>query len=90
MADDMKPADKSIQLVIRLNNGETKLKVKAGTKFSKVFNAFFKSKGIDTPDSWKFMFEGTKLEEDQTPLGLDMEDGCVIDCMQAQTGGGVW
>jgi small ubiquitin-related modifier len=90
MADDKKPADESLQLIIRLNGAETKLKVKAGTKFSKVFSAFFKSKSIDTPASWKFVYEGTKIEDDQTPMGLDMEDGAMIDCMQAQTGGGVW
>jgi len=88
MADE-KPADASIQLVIRLNNGETKLKVKAGTKFSKVFAAYFKSKGIDTPASWKFMSEGVEVKEDSTPLSLGLEDGAVIDCMQTQTGGGV-
>ena len=86
---DSKPQDEPIQLIITQNGANTKLKVKAGTKFSKIFAAFFKSKGIDNPGSFKFMFDGKeiKTDSDQTPFDLDMEDESAIDCLNAQTGG---
>ena len=35
----------------------------------------------------RFMFDGKRLNEGDTPTALDMEDGDCIDVVQEQTGG---
>jgi small ubiquitin-related modifier len=37
--------------------------------------------------SVRFLFDGTRLEDDVTPKQLEMEDDDVIEVMQEQTGG---
>jgi len=65
---------------------ETHFKIKATTKFSKVFNAYAQRKGIEST-SIRFRFDGNAIAGEQTPGDLDMEDDDVIDCMLEQVGG---
>merc|ERR1719275_331800 len=36
----------------------------------------------------RFSFDGTRINEGDTPKGLDMEDGDTIEVFQQQSGGG--
>merc|ERR1719433_2160871 len=36
----------------------------------------------------RFSFDGTRINESDTPKGLDMEDGDTIEVFQQQSGGG--
>ena len=36
----------------------------------------------------RFLFEGERIREDQTPQSVDMEEGDIIDCVIEQLGGG--
>lgn len=87
---DQKPQDEAIQLIITHSGNRTKLKVKAGTLFSKVFAAYFKSKGIDAEDqkTFRFMYGEDVVNKDDSPFSLEMEEDAEITCLQAQTGGG--
>ena len=40
------------------------------------------------PSSVRFLFDGNRVNPNQTPQELEMEDGDVIDVMVEQQGGG--
>ena len=50
-------------------------------------NAFCQRQGVNL-NAVRFLFDGTRINSDQTPEGLEMEDGDVIDVMVEQQGGG--
>ena len=49
--------------------------------------AFCQRQGVDI-SSVRFLFDGTRIRENQTPQELEMEDGDSIDVVIAQVGGG--
>eukprot|EP00474_Spongospora_subterranea_P008443 CRZ08901.1 hypothetical protein [Spongospora subterranea] len=61
-------------------------KVKKHTPFKKLMEAFCKRSGKDMANV-KFLFDGQRIREDQTPAELDMVDEDEIDAMVAQIGG---
>jgi len=65
---------------------ETFFKIKKGTKMSKVFDAFAKRKGVQA-SSLRFLMDGDRVKEDDTPMSLELEDQDMLDCMLEQTGG---
>ena len=56
------------------------------TKLGKVFTRFNDSKGVGS-NAFRFMYEGTKVLEHQTPEDLEMEDGDIIDAFVEAVGG---
>ena len=60
---------------------------KKTTALSKLMNAFCQRQGVNL-NAVRFLFDGTRINSDQTPEGLEMEDGDVIDVMVEQQGGG--
>lgn len=60
--------------------------VKKTTQLRKLINAYASKQGLD-PGSIVFMFDGTRLREEQTPADHDMEDNDVIDVLLHQVGG---
>ena len=62
------------------------LQLKRKTKMSKLMNAFCQRRGIPLA-SVRFLFDGERIGEQQTPAELDMEDGDTIDVYMEQTGG---
>ena len=78
----------SSSLNIRINDltGEkTYFKVKTTTKLDKIFNAYATRKGVVATDL-RFLFSGVRVRGDQTPAGIDMEEGDMLDCMAEQGG----
>jgi len=53
---------------------------------SKVFEEYAKRKGIQT-GSLRFLFDGERIEPDQTAKMLELVDDDQIDCMLYQIGG---
>jgi len=53
---------------------------------AKVFDAFARRKGVQS-SSLRFLMDGDRVKEDDTPLSLDLEDQDMLDCMLEQTGG---
>ena len=70
------------------NGAKTFFKVRTTTPFSKVMKAYAKRKGVEVT-SLRFSFEGQRITDTDTPVGLDMNDTDQIDVFQEQTGG-VW
>lgn len=77
----------SINLVVKNQSGdEVHFKVKSTTRFEKIMKAYCEKKGIDV-NTIKFVFDGKRIEKEQSPAGLDMEDGDTVDAIIEQLGG---
>jgi len=68
------------------DGNEVFFKVKKTTQFSKIFGAYCKKVGADQA-SVRFLFDGNRVRDDQTPEQLGMENDDIIDAMVQQTGG---
>ena len=55
---------------------------------SKVFTAYATRKGVET-NSLRFLLDGERIADDQTPKTLELEDQDQIDCVLEQLGGGL-
>lgn len=53
---------------------------------SKVFETYAQRKGVQAA-SLRFLLDGERILEDQTPKMLELDDQDQIDCMLEQTGG---
>lgn len=88
-AEEKKGDEKDGQINLKVkdqDNSEVHFKVKMTTKFEKIFNAFCSRKALQ-PDAVRFLFDGSRINPNQTPKDLDMEDGDSIDAMMEQVGG---
>jgi small ubiquitin-related modifier len=65
---------------------ETFFKIKKTTKMSKVFETYAQRKGVQAA-SLRFLLDGERILDDQTPKMLELDDQDQIDCMLEQTGG---
>ena len=76
----------SLNIRLRDQTGEeTFFKVKTTTKLDKVFNAYATRKDV-CATSLRFFVDGAGVRGDQTPAGIDMEEGDMLDCMAEQGG----
>ncbi|KAK9808157.1 hypothetical protein WJX73_003041 [Symbiochloris irregularis] len=94
MAEDSgetKPkVEQAFQIVVKdQTGGEVHFKVKPTTKFGKIMASYAANKSVDQK-SIKFIFDGSRLHENQTPEGVGMESDDCIDAMIEQMGGGKW
>jgi small ubiquitin-related modifier len=83
-SEDVKPAQQTI--TIKIKEGEkpsVTFKVKRGIPFQKIFDAFHNKVGA-AAGTYKFMRDGTRLEAQETPDALDMEDDEQIDAIAQQ------
>lgn len=53
----------------------------------KIFDAYAERRGIDGR-AIRFMLDGKRIDRNQTPADLELEDGDQIDCLLEQIGGG--
>ncbi|KAI3658669.1 hypothetical protein MP638_006733 [Amoeboaphelidium occidentale] len=87
-ADKPDPGEnEQISLKVAGQDGnEVVFKVKKTTIFKKIFEAYAQKMGRAS-NVFKFSFEGTRLEPDQTPANAGLENDDIIDVMAEQTGG---
>ncbi|KAG5283018.1 hypothetical protein AALO_G00037350 [Alosa alosa] len=84
---DKKDGGEYIKLkVIGQDNSEIHFKVKMTTSLKKLKESYSKRQGVQ-PDMLRFLFEGQRILDHQTPKELGMEDEDVIEVYQEQTGG---
>ena len=67
---------------------ETYFKIKKSTKMQKVFDTYAQRKGVQA-SSLRFLLDGDRIQPDQTPKQLELDDQDQIDCMLEQSGG-IW
>jgi len=72
--------------VIGQNNSEVHFRIKKSTKMNKLKAAFCERQGIPMT-SVRFLFEGQRIDDNNTPKDLEMEDNDTIEVYQEQTGG---
>jgi len=65
---------------------EVFFKIKNNTKLSKLQAAYANKVGKDV-GSIRFLYDGNRINDDDTPASLDMDDGDTIDVMVEQVGG---
>ncbi|PCH34854.1 ubiquitin-like protein [Wolfiporia cocos MD-104 SS10] len=65
---------------------EVFFKIKRNTKLSKLQGAYAAKVGKDV-SSIRFLYDGNRINDDDTPASLDMEDNDTIDVMVEQVGG---
>lgn len=84
------PSDNSILLQIKSqgNLPELTFKTKPDKQFEKMFDTYYKRSGADQ-DSIRFIFDGQRLNANQTPKDLDMQDNDIIDAVIQQIGGNI-
>ncbi len=83
------PADKEGTLnlhVLDQNGNEVFFRIKMQTPLVKLMNAYCERQSIDA-SSVRFLYNGQRIQHEQTPKELDMEAGDVIDAVLQQTGG---
>ncbi|KAJ6525089.1 small ubiquitin-related modifier, partial [Mycena vulgaris] len=76
--------------VVSSTGEEVFFKIKRSTKLSKLQGAYASKVGKDCPiliDDSRFLYDGARINDDDTPASLDMEDNDTIDVMVEQVGG---
>ncbi|KAH9475289.1 Ubiquitin-like protein pmt3/smt3 [Psilocybe cubensis] len=72
--------------VVSSSGEEVFFKIKRSTRLSKLQGAYASKVGKDV-GSIRFLYDGSRIQEDDTPATLDMEDNDTIDVMVEQVGG---
>ncbi|KAF8198199.1 small ubiquitin-related modifier [Mycena galopus ATCC 62051] len=72
--------------VVSSTGEEVFFKIKRSTKLSKLQGAYASKVGKDV-SSIRFLYDGARINDDDTPSSLDMEDNDTIDVMVEQVGG---
>merc|ERR1712046_498835 len=85
--EDKKDVGEHINLkVVTQDGNEIYFKCKQTTPLQKLMRAFCQRQGVQM-NAVRFLFDGTRVRDSQTPKDLAMEDGDIIDVMMEQTGG---
>lgn len=72
--------------VVGQDNSEVHFKVKLSTNMCKLKKSYSDRQGVPVT-SLRFLFDGRRINDDETPKALEMEDGDVIEVYQEQVGG---
>ncbi|CAN6647282.1 ubiquitin-like protein Smt3p [Trichomonascus vanleenenianus] len=90
--DSVKPDVKAegstehISIKVTDSNTEVYFKIKKTTQLKKVMDTFCKRTGKD-PSALRFLYEGERVQPDDTPSSLDLSDGDTIEALSEQVGG---
>ncbi|CAE6517866.1 unnamed protein product [Rhizoctonia solani] len=71
---------------ISIKAKEVYFKIKRGTKLKKLQGAYAAKVGKDV-NTFRFLYDGNRINDDDTPASLDMENDDTIDVMVEQVGG---
>ncbi|RPD53941.1 small ubiquitin-like modifier [Lentinus tigrinus ALCF2SS1-7] len=72
--------------VVTQTGEEVFFKIKRNTKLSKLQGAYANKVGKDV-GSIRFLYDGQRITDDDTPASLEMDDNDTIDVMVEQVGG---
>lgn len=72
--------------VVGQDNSEVHFKVKYSTNMGKLKKSYSDRQGVPV-NSLRFLFDGRRINDDETPKQLEMEDGDTIEVYQEQVGG---
>jgi small ubiquitin-related modifier len=85
LTDEKSDVKSETHLNIKVSDGTSEIffKIKRSTPLRRLMEAFAKRQGKSL-DSLRFLSEGQRVNGDQTPDDLDLEDGDVIEAHQEQ------
>lgn len=72
--------------VLSQNGNEIFFKMKPTTKLSRLMKAYCERQSISS-SAVRFLYDGQRVQDEQTPADLDMEENDIIDVVLQQTGG---
>lgn len=72
--------------IVGQDGGEVYFKIRRNTPFIKIAKAYCDRKGV-SPQSIRFLFDGQRVNDDDTAEKLDLVDDDVIDALLQQVGG---
>lgn len=76
-----------ITLKVKSQDGnELFFKIRRGTQLKKLMDAYCSRNGVN-PSTVRFLFDGQRIQEANTPNDLNLEENDQIDAMVEQTGG---
>ena len=79
--------DQHINIKVKAQDGtEIYFKIKRTTQLKKLMDAYCQRQGLAN-NQCRFIFDGERIKEDDSPDSLEMENGDEIDVMVEQTGG---
>jgi len=85
--EETKPSTEHINLkVLDQEGNEVFFKIKKQTPLRKLMEAYCQRQGISL-NSIRFLYDGQRLQAEQTPKSLEMDDNDIIDAVLSQTGG---
>ncbi|KAF8706661.1 Ubiquitin-like protein, partial [Rhizoctonia solani] len=73
---------------ISIKAKEVYFKIKRNTKLKKLQGAYASKVGKDV-NTFRFLYDGNRINDEDTPASLDMENDDTIDVMVEQVGGSV-
>lgn len=74
--------------VVGQDTNELHFRVKKMTNFAKLKRSYSERIGVPVT-ALRFLFDGRRIDDSDTPASLDMEEEDVIEVFQEQTGGGL-
>ncbi|KAI8383666.1 Ubiquitin-2 like Rad60 SUMO-like [Nakaseomyces glabratus] len=83
---DAPKSETHINLKVSDGSSEIFFKIKKTTPLRRLMEAFAKRQGKEM-DSLRFLYDGLRIQADQTPEDLDMEDNDLIEAHREQIGG---
>jgi len=72
--------------VVGQDSNEVHFRVKMSTQMGKLKKSYAERIGVGV-GSLRFLFDGRRVNDDETPKALEMENDDVIEVYQEQTGG---
>ena len=88
MSENAGDATEYIKLkVVGQDSNEIHFRVKMTTQMGKLKKSYSERVGVPI-SSLRFLFDGRRINDDETPKALEMEQDDVIEVYQEQTGGG--
>ncbi|KAL7076461.1 hypothetical protein ACQ4LE_004182 [Meloidogyne hapla] len=72
--------------VVGQDSNEVHFRVKFGTSMGKLKKAYAERTGVAV-NTLRFLFDGRRVNDDDTPKSLEMEEDDVIEVYQEQLGG---
>ena len=82
-------AGEQLNIKVKAQDGsEIFFKIKKSTQLKKLMEAYCQRQGLSN-NQCRFIFDGERIKDDDTPQTLEMDNGDEIDVMVEQTGGDV-
>merc|ERR1711993_125139 len=86
MSDNKDEAEYIKLKVVGQDSNEIHFRVKMSTNMGKLKKSYAERVGVPV-SSLRFLFDGRRINDDETPKALEMEQDDVIEVYQEQTGG---